>query len=440
MRMRCSSTAVTLTARRRTGLFLSALDRATLAPLTNRPPAPAGIREGDRAGAKGGPLTGANPQHDENFLRVLYTLNDLSRQPKYRDAADNELKWFLQNAACRCLTDQPIAANGEDGPASSSARGCCGIVVSSLRRRRAAQFALSLWEHQIANHQTGAFNRHAGYWKHEAIDGMDFPRHAGFYIRTWASAYSHTNDPAFLRAIEVLLARFEQKRHPQTGLIELRQGQSDCAPALALSLAIDCEAAADRVPEPLANRLRAFAAREDEVFCGLPHPLGKEGGFLTTLEKVTGKPAPACTPLWDARYGGFTTAQLAMMCVARYDHTGKVAYRNLITNAANAYLSSKPPPEVDLWPMTLGHAISLQTAAWRHTAKQEYLQRAREFASLAVEVFWKIVHSRQPAPSVSNTRASPVRTLWRCRWWNCTCKSWPSRRSPARLTLLIASD
>src|SRR6266545_5632729 len=31
----------------KTGLFLSALDRGTLAPMTNRPPAPAGIRESD---------------------------------------------------------------------------------------------------------------------------------------------------------------------------------------------------------------------------------------------------------------------------------------------------------------------------------------------------------------------------------------------------------
>src|SRR6266545_2042855 len=48
----------------KTGLFLSALDRATLAPLTNRPLAPSGVREGDRVGKAPGPLIGANPQHD----------------------------------------------------------------------------------------------------------------------------------------------------------------------------------------------------------------------------------------------------------------------------------------------------------------------------------------------------------------------------------------
>src|SRR4249919_1990451 len=53
----------------KTGLFLSALDRATLAPLTNRPSAPRGIRESDRVGSMDGPLVGANLHHDENLLR-----------------------------------------------------------------------------------------------------------------------------------------------------------------------------------------------------------------------------------------------------------------------------------------------------------------------------------------------------------------------------------
>src|SRR5262245_1380850 len=55
-----------------TGLFWSALDRDTLAPLTNRPPAPTGVREGDRVGAPTAPLVGSNLEHDENLLRLLH--------------------------------------------------------------------------------------------------------------------------------------------------------------------------------------------------------------------------------------------------------------------------------------------------------------------------------------------------------------------------------
>src|SRR4051812_41286527 len=76
-----------------TGLLLSALDRGRLGPLTVRPAPPAGIRREDRVGLPWKPLVGANPQHDENLLRVLYTLSELSGKAHYSDAANAELKW-----------------------------------------------------------------------------------------------------------------------------------------------------------------------------------------------------------------------------------------------------------------------------------------------------------------------------------------------------------
>src|SRR5438046_1009348 len=79
----------------KSGLLLSALDRMTLAPLTTRPAAPGGVRREDRSGPPWEPLTGANPHLDENLLRVLYTLTDLTGEPRYRQAADGELTWFL---------------------------------------------------------------------------------------------------------------------------------------------------------------------------------------------------------------------------------------------------------------------------------------------------------------------------------------------------------
>jgi len=50
------------------------------------------VRAGDR-------VNGTDPQHDENLLRLLYTLSELSSKPAYREAADAELKWLLQNTA-----------------------------------------------------------------------------------------------------------------------------------------------------------------------------------------------------------------------------------------------------------------------------------------------------------------------------------------------------
>ena len=213
----------------KTGLLLSALDRTALAPLTNRPTAPAGVREEDRAGAKERPLTGANPQHDENLLRLLYMLSELSGKPKYREAADAELKWFLQNAASPAtqllpwgahmswdvVKDEPIRNDDPSTTAHEFFRPwllwdrCFELAPDASK-----QCALALWEHHLASHATGAFDSHA------VEAGNDLPRQAGFFIRTWSVAYARTKDEQFLKAIEVLLERFENKRQPKTGVIE----------------------------------------------------------------------------------------------------------------------------------------------------------------------------------------------------------------------------
>jgi hypothetical protein len=376
----------------KSGLLLSALDRTTLVPLTNRPAAPDGIREEDRVAAKDRPLVGANPQHDENLLRLLYFVSDLSAKPHYRAAADAELKWFLESTGTGLFPwsapmswdtarGRPIAAKSAEIGTHEFRRPwmlwdrCFEVAPAASK-----SFALGLWEYQIATHTSDG--------KREAADAMDSPRQAGFFLRTWAVAYAHTKDDRFLASIDVVLSRYEKKRDAKTGFIESYSSQSNAWVNSTLSLGIDCDGAAHHVPEPLASRLRAFAAREDELFCSLPHNVKKNGGFLAVVSKTTGRSTADPTPRWETRYGSSTTAQVGMMCVSRYDNTGKTAYRDLIFAAADSYLDSLPGETEDTWPMTFGHAISLELAAWRHSANATYMGRARKLGEVAVEKFW----------------------------------------------------
>jgi len=80
------------------GLILSGFDRTAMKPLTTRPAPSAGIRRGDRSGPAWAPMTGANPQLDENLLRVLYLLTEITGDARYAKAADEELKWFFEHA------------------------------------------------------------------------------------------------------------------------------------------------------------------------------------------------------------------------------------------------------------------------------------------------------------------------------------------------------
>ena len=327
------------------GVFFSALHLTALAPLTNRPPAPAGVREQDRVGYGRQRLVGSNPQHDQNLLRLLYTLSDLSGKPKYREAADTELRWFMKNEYAPHLAKRPWMLWER----------CFAIEPKASQRR-------------------GMPPLHSTY---------DVRRHSGFFVREWAAAYQREPNEVRLTGIDRLLDTLVEPAKPTT---EPTRYGADISNSLSdLSLAIDT-AASRLVPEPYASKWRKFVEEKDRVFCSLPHDLKTTGGFITGNPE--GTEADRHTPLWTSRNGGPTTAQVAMMCVSRYENSGNIAYRDLVHAAADAYLKSMPAPEDDVWPMTFGHAISLQVAAWRSTAQQKYLDRARELADFAVKHFF----------------------------------------------------
>jgi hypothetical protein len=238
------------------------------------------------------PKQTTNFHHHQNFLRLLYTLSELSTKPKYRDAADTALRSWLQN----------IPSSGEPITRPWMLWNRCFDIAPGP----SMTFALAISKSQITNHP-------------------------GFYLRTCSAAYARTTNELFLRAIETFLDRFEA---------------SKAAPSL--SFAIDCDGCGHHLPEALAARLRALAQRAD---------------------------AP------DANSG----PQTAMMYVSRYENTGKTSYRDAVHPAANANLKFSPPDDVS--PTTLGHAISLQLAAWRSTARQGHLDKARALADFGLAKF-----------------------------------------------------
>jgi hypothetical protein len=362
----------------KSGLLLSAMDRLTLQPLTVRPAPPAGIRRGDRPGRAWSAMNGSNPQIDQNLLRVLNTLTDITGDARYAKVVDEELTWFFNNTMSPKTSLLPwgehlswdviydIPIGGGDETMHEFARPwALWDRCFKLAPEASARFALGLWEHQIANHQTGGFDRHAPYFEHGPVDGKDFPRHAGFYIGTWCYAWKYTNNEVYPRAIETLLARFERKRVQKNG-----------SPAATIG-PLECELAASMVPDPLASRLKAFAAKEDEL-------------ILPDLQKqLRGDTAGYIPPRWQTGYSAGTLSSSAMFCLGRYRQTQSPAYRDMLLALADAYLGSLPEEDLDVWPLSFGHAISTEVAAWQLTKKQVYLDQAKTFAQMAVQQFWQ---------------------------------------------------
>jgi hypothetical protein len=100
-----------------------------------------------------------------------------------------------------------------------------------------------------------------------------------------------------------------------------------------------------------------------------------------------------------------------MMCVSRYENTGNIGYRELVHSAADAYFDTDPNKVDNVSPMTMGHVISLQLAAWRSTAQQRYLDRARFFGDCALKIFFDAPLPRANARSQRYESTSGTDTL-----------------------------
>ena len=396
-------------------LFAVALDRQTLSlPATNAP-APPGIRRGDRV------LTGANPMHDENLYQVFYALTKITGDPKYGQAADAALGWFFQH--CQSPATGLMAWGEHLGwdfntEAATRHRDDHEFLRPwvfwdksyALAPAACRLFARGLWEHQLYDHTECLFSRHGGFSQHKPGKGTEFPRHGGFYLATWSAAYVRTRNEDWLTYIEALTASFEKRRQANHGALVAATDYKDLFwPTSALSLAIDLDESATKVPPPLAYRMRALARKLDATFLKLGHELTEGGrGFLvaalgSTLQPATKSPF---SDRWALRYGAITDAACAMNCLVRYRQTRAAGYRRLVVATANRYLTSEPDPSQPLYPGAFGDVILLLLGAYAETKNTVYLEQARHFAGQACQLFFD--GSPLPRASTQNTHYEAI--------------------------------
>lgn len=365
------------------------------------------IRNADRA------IECANPQHDQNLYQVLYALTEITGDKRYADQADNTLKWFFEN--CQSPTTGLLAWGEHMGWNLNSENIVQNdplkhkLVHEGLARayeihefaqpwvlwdrsfelapEPCLRFAGGLWDHQMADDKTGNFSRHANYSRHQTFTDAEFPRHGGFYIATWAHAYSRTKDGVYVKAIETLVDYFNGRRSTVSdGLPAESSARFDGKSLWAtsnLSLAIDLAQSADKMPGKLARKIRKSASRTDKIFLKLAHDLGKDGkGFLITAHVDT------LEPLGASPYTGpWSHAGTANLCLIRYRQTKLAGYRELVLDAASLYLDSEPQIKYALHPGQLGSVIYLMLGAYELTDDKRYLNRADHYARRSIELF-----------------------------------------------------
>lgn len=371
-------------------LFAEALDRKTMRMLEGdalREVASIsrnhwGVRPHDRM------IAGGNPQHCQNLYQILYGLAGLTGERRYADDADRSLKFCFEHcqspatgllywgehAGWDFRTEKQI-----DKPAGNVHEFYRPWVLWDRSWQVAPgpcrRFALGLWEHQIGNHQTGDFSRHAPIDAHGPGTEAPYARHGGFYIETWATAYEKTRDEVFLQAIESVLDGLERARVHEGGMLVGGSKRRGSRRVYDLSLAVSLENAAAKVPTKLEAKMREVASTNDGVFAKAQAAAGQQAN------------AAVGANLWSNAYGGSGLAGRADVCMLRYRQVQLGAYRRFVLQTADVYRNQQINLSKPVWPGTMGNVVLLMLNAHELTGEAKYLDAADRFARMGVELF-----------------------------------------------------
>ena len=442
----------------RSPLIATTLDRSTFAMIErDGGPDIAGVRGRDRV------FEGANPMHDQNLYQILYALTDLTGDSTYAAEADRTLSFFLE---CAPHSSTDLLAWGEhmgwDFHEERRIHKVGGKLPEVFRPwvlwdrcyllnpKVSFRFAKGVWENQIGDHESGNYGKHAIYDQHGPMVNQDEPRHAGFYLRTWARAFQETQDDRYLQhlsvgtwawvfaerrnrsldvAMEALVRFLESRRSPESGAIPADSAtpiQTEpwrgriVLPVDNLSLAVDLGWSAERVEPLLASDMRLTAARIDSAFLKMRHDPARLG-FLTGADVYTLQPfgpeEGQRSALWSDRaipnpfrdHGAWVVrshAAVANICYERFKQTDLRKYHDLVITTARRYLASDPDvsgvgspgflqsiieliagADDPVYPRMMAQVIELMLNAHELSGDRAYLQRAEHFARWSIQTY-----------------------------------------------------
>ena len=403
-------------------LFASALDRRTmrLGDFQDID----GVRNGDRS------LGGANPQEDRDLYAILYRLTDLCGEKQYANEADKALEFFFSHCQSPVtgLMTWGEHLHWDFAREEMGGNDLCHEIKGEwpfwnecykFTRQACWKFAIGQWDHQIADKKTGDFSRHAKWSSHGPNTGADFPRYAGQMIANWTDAYVRKENKAnprrgeLVTAISLMVTRMEGNMKTPTGYLlagtDKSHGQISW-PTHNLELARCLWNCAPHMEGELAERMKKLALRQDLDFLRMPHTISDGGGFVATIDTISGLPRSRSmnrpyTTTWTTNYGQGTHAGRANRCFSRFEQIEKShtelaeKYKRLILSAANQYLAATPDTHDLLKPETFAHVITLMLNSHSITGKIKYLNRADYFGQLGITLF---LDDGLPLPRATN--------------------------------------
>lgn len=206
-------------------LFVCVLDPETLEAPHDLPIQDGLIRTEGRIHRRN--IGGADLWEDQSLIRVLDALSARYKDPKYRNAADEYIRYFLEH--CRkpdtgLLTwgshiywdvhlDRPGGDGDGRGPHEPLLREAFWERMWKVSPERVRDQIERMWEWHVCNKETGQHNRHD-----DAQPGCDFSFMGSTLIGAFAFLYQKTSDPVWDDRAKLVMRYHWNARNKETNL------------------------------------------------------------------------------------------------------------------------------------------------------------------------------------------------------------------------------
>jgi hypothetical protein len=347
-----------------------------------------GQRQNDRA------LFGGNLQHDVPLLEAMLHTSAITGDDTYRQAAHDYLDYFLHNCANTPTGLWPWGehAHWDFYTDSPGHYGLDELRYHEYLGAPSADFWEYAWQirpeaviahadgliNHVVNLDTFEFCRHADVMRPlpeprpAGLAVNDFPRHGGFFIHTWAFAYSRTADAKYLDWIDRMLDHHDNSRLESGMLPGRSEARAGTPPTASSGSTFSCALSMlDSVPllgdTETARRVDRDGRAYMEVIAG-------RTGFANRV------------PSFTSHYGAGALAGDVMMYVHGYRLTGDERFIQTARAVAERYAGIEEIPQVrNTTAQVFGSVVNLMLDVYELDGEQMWLDAAERYAREAIE-------------------------------------------------------
>ena len=377
-----------------TPLWAGVIDARTLTVPEKGVPAPRGIRESDRA------VGGANLYHDVVTLRVFHALSALTGDERYRQAARDYVRAYLELAVSpttgalawgehlyyHFFRDE-VAAERKNHELLEWTPPWDLLWDASPEATRKEIAAIRY--HFYGDDPSALFNRHASWSKaeYQKPGGQPWIKHSGLYAHAFMFLYSKTNDAEWLQWSRGAGALYWNHRNPQNNLTlgcigDPRPSTQDASSQMP-ELAYWLHKAYRENPHETDFRDRALAYMKayNRYFFDRA-----TGDFLASVGMDGVAKSQQRATVWNIAYGdpGILPNGRIEAYFARVEKDAEC----LAMARRVAELAAATPLPAGVSLEGVAFALNLNLDLYDITRERRYLKQARRYADFAIQKFW----------------------------------------------------